>query len=163
VRAFTGTTIYSFASTVLRTLLSPLYYMHIEYPQEMQSSALRAELRVKVSTAAELEYTDLTGSKTIKPATLADLSLSGARIHSEELISVGDEVQLSFAVQSDGVEHLVSAKAAVRSAIRKPATHFDGRDIYFYGVQFNGLSPEDQTAIRLLTYETVLSNRQNIA
>jgi c-di-GMP-binding flagellar brake protein YcgR len=162
VRAFSGTTIYSFASTVLRTLLSPLYYMHIEYPHEMQTSALRAELRVRVIAAAELEYTDLAGSKANRPATLADLSLSGARPHSDELIAVGNEVQLSFSVRSDGVENLVRAKAIVRSAIRKPATHFDDRDSYSYGVQFNSLNLEDQTAIRLLTYETLLSNRQNI-
>jgi c-di-GMP-binding flagellar brake protein YcgR len=163
VRAFTGTTIYSFASTVLRTLLSPLYYMHLAYPQAMQGSALRAELRVKAAAPAELEYTDLTGGKAVKQATLVDLSLSGARIASEELISAGDTVRLSFAVQCDGKEHVVRASAVVRSANRKPATRFDEHDIFSYGLQFDSLDPEDQTAIRLLTYETLLSNRQNIA
>jgi c-di-GMP-binding flagellar brake protein YcgR len=163
VHAFTGTTIYSFASNVLRTLLSPLYYMHIEYPQEMQSSALRAEHRVRVNTAAELEYADLGGGKAVTPATLVDLSLSGARLHSRELIAVGNEVHLSFAVRSEGVEHMVRTKAAVRSALRKPAGQVDGQDNFFYGLQFMGLSTEDQTAIRFLTYETLLSNRQNIA
>lgn len=163
VRAFTGTTIHSFPSTVIRTLLSPLYYMHLEYPQEMQSSALRAELRIKVNAPAELEYKDLTGSKAINQATLVDLSLSGARIASEDLISVGNEVQLSFAVQSDDVDHVVRAKAVVRSANRKPAAHIDDRDIFSYGLQFKSLDAEDQAAIRLLTYETLLANRQNIA
>jgi c-di-GMP-binding flagellar brake protein YcgR len=164
VRAFTGTTIYSFASIVQRTLLSPLYYMHLEYPHAMQSSALRNELRVKVGAPAELEYSeDLTGSKASKPATLVDLSLSGARITSEEVISVGNDVQLSFAVQSDGTEHVVRARAVVRSANRTPAISFDDRDVFSYGLQFNSLDPQDQTSIRLLTYETLLSNRQNIA
>ena len=163
VRAFTGTTIHSFSSSVIRTLLNPLYYMHLEYPQAMQSSALRAKLRIKVSAPAELEYKDITGGKAINQATLVDLSLSGARIASQDLISVGNEVQLSFAVQSDGVEHVVRAKAVVRSANRKPSTQFDEQDIFSYGLQFDGLYAEDQAAIRLLTYETLLSNRQNIA
>ncbi|MFS0755115.1 flagellar brake protein [Noviherbaspirillum sp. 1P10PC] len=163
VRAFTGTTIHSFPSIVIRTLLSPLYYMHLEYPQAMHSSALRAELRIKVSAPAEIEYKDLTGSKASNQATLVDLSLSGARIASEDLISVGNKVQLSFAVQSDDVEHVVRAKAVVRSAKRNPAARFDDRDTFSYGLQFESLDSEDQAAIRLMTYETVLSNRQNIA
>ncbi len=163
VRAFTGTTIYSFASAVIRTLLSPLYYMHLEYPQEMQSTALRAELRVKVNVPVDLEYKDLTGVQAISQAILVDLSLSGVRIASEEVISVGNGVQVSFAVQVNGMEQVVRAKAVVRSANRKPATHFDDRDTFSYGLQFDGLDPEDQTAIRMLTYETLLTNRQNIA
>jgi c-di-GMP-binding flagellar brake protein YcgR len=163
VRAFTGTTIYSFDSIVIRTLLSPLYYMHLEYPQAIRSSALRAELRIKVGATAELAYKDLTGGNVINQATLVDLSLSGARIASGELISIGGNVQLSFAVQSDGLEHVVRAKAVVRSVNRKPAIHSDDRDTFSYGLQFHSLDPEDQAAIRLLTYETLLSNRQNIA
>jgi hypothetical protein len=89
--------------------------------------------------------------------------LSGARIASGELISIGGNVQLSFAVQSDGLEHVVRAKAVVRSVNRKPAIHSDDRDTFSYGLQFHSLDPEDQAAIRLLTYETLLSNRQNIA
>jgi len=163
VRAFTGTTIYSFGSTVIRTLLSPLYYMHLAYPHEIRSSALRAEFRIKVSAPAALEYKDLTGATAIKQSTLVDLSTSGARITSEELISVGSEVQLSFAVQPDDIEHAVRAKAVVRSASRKPAIDLDDPDVFSYGLQFHSLTSEDQTAIRLLTYERVLSNRQNIA
>lgn len=163
VRAFTGRTIYSFTSTVIRTLLSPLYYMHLDYPKATQRSPLRAELRVKVNAPATLEFNDLTAAKANNQATLVDLSLSGARIASEELIPVGDEVQLSFAVQSDGTERVVRARAVVRSVHRKPAVHFDDRDIFSYGLQFDGLDTDDQMAIRSLTYETLLSNRQNIA
>lgn len=104
VRAFTGTMIYSFSSTVIRTFLSPLYYMHLEYPKEIQSSALRSELRIKVDVPGEIEYQDLTDSRTIAQVQLVNLSLSGARISCEEFISVGQQLQLLFTVHSDDVE-----------------------------------------------------------
>jgi c-di-GMP-binding flagellar brake protein YcgR len=135
----------------------------LEYPKEIQSSALRSELRIKVDVPGEIEYQDLTDSRTIAQVQLVNLSLSGARISCEEFISVGQQLQLLFTVQSDDVERKVEVETIVRSADRKPASPAHDRDTYSYGLQFQNLNTQDQIAIRLLTYETLLTNRQNIA
>jgi c-di-GMP-binding flagellar brake protein YcgR len=162
VRAFTGTTIYSFATVVTRTFLGPLYYMHLAYPREIDRSTLRSELRVRVNMPASVEYTDLSGAKALAQVTLANVSISGAAIGSDALLKVGQQVNLSFPVASDGVERVIRAQAIVRSANRKATGSEEENATFSCGMQFQNLNNEDQLALRLLTYETLLSNRQSI-
>lgn len=86
VRAFTGTNIFTFNSTVSRTLLSPPYYMYIAYPVEIKASALRTALKVKVSINGTVEYEDLSNISQSLPIHLNNLSRTGAAIEIKSLL-----------------------------------------------------------------------------
>lgn len=162
VRAFTGTTIYSFATVVIRSFLGPLYYMHLAYPKEIDRSTLRSELRVKVSLPAGLEYTDESGSIASAQVSLTNLSMSGASFSGDVFLQVGQQISLAFTIQTDGVERAIRAAAIVRSANRRATAKDQKKPVFSCGLQFQNLDADDQLALRLLTYETLLANRQNI-
>jgi c-di-GMP-binding flagellar brake protein YcgR len=162
VRAFTGMKIYSFTSTVVRTVTSPLSYIHLDYPKAIQSSALRSEIRVRTSLSASVAYQDLAGSKKSAQVPLVNLSLSGAAIDCQAPLTVGEQLQMSFMIQSDGTEREVRTQAVVRSISSRAANQAQNPGTSIYGLQFQNLDPEDQAAIRLMTYETILMDRQNI-
>ena len=163
VRAFTGTTIYSFASTITRVILSPIYYMHLAYPQVIESSALRSALRVKVNLPATVSFDDPTGSNQSAQITLVNLSVSGASIDSEFAIAIGQHVQLDFLVHNDGAERAITTQAVARNVNFQKAGGSQKKDGFICGLEFQNISTADQTAIRLLTYETLLTGRENIA
>lgn len=159
VRAFTGTTIFSFATIVMRTFLSPLYYMHLAYPREIERSMLRTEFRVRVNMSASVEYMDLRGARTSARVSLANLSVSGAAISGEVLLGVGQRVRLSFAIHSDGMERGIRVEAIVRSVHRKTTGSGEKSATVFCGMEFQNLDADDQTVLRLLIYETILADR----
>ncbi len=162
VRAFTGTTIHTFRSTVTRTLLSPFYYMHLSYPAEVSSAMLRTALRVKVRIAARIEYTPPGKAVVTLPALFVNLSTSGASFECDTVVPVGQNLRCVFQVGIDGVEHDINVEAIVRSVNFRPGAGNPPGDIFSCGLQFKELSTADETTIRLLSYERLLSDRQNI-
>lgn len=162
VRAFTGTTIYTFRSTVTLTLLSPFYYMHLSYPAQVSGATLRSALRVRVRMPARVAYTAPGMPATTLQATLVNLSTSGASIECDAVIPLGQLLRCGFMVEIDGVEHDITVDAIIRSVNFRPGTAGAAADIFSCGVEFKEISPADETTIRLLSYERLLSDRQNI-
>lgn len=162
VRAFTGTTIHTFGSTVTRTLLNPFRYMHLSYPAEIASATLRTALRVRVRIPVQIDYTPPGKSAATSQGVLANLSISGASMECHEAMTVGQSLQCGFRIEMDGVEHAINTAAIVRSVnIRSVATG-QSEDVFACGIQFEEISPADETIIRLLSYERLLTDRQNI-
>ena len=163
VRAFTGTTIYTFRSTVLRTLLSPSYYMHLGYPPEVTGATLRSALRIKVRIAVRIEYTPPGKVAVTLKGFLVNLSTSGASIECDAVVPVGQTLRCVFQIGIDDVEHGIDVEAIVRSVNFRPGVAGQSDDVFSCGVQFQAISTADETTIRLLSYERLLSDRQNIA
>lgn len=163
VRAFTGTTIFTFSSFVTRTLLSPMYYMHLAFPESVTTSSLRSSLRVKVEFTGMLTYQDLVGSEQTAPAQFLNLSQSGAAIAVEEALVVGHTVQAAFTVDDEGTEIPISVSAVVRSQTRRPPVPGRATDMYTYGIEFVGIKEEQQNALRVFAYGRALQDRRNIA
>ncbi|MBC7513859.1 MAG: flagellar brake protein [Herminiimonas sp.] len=162
VRAFTGTTIYTFRATVQRTLLSPSYYMHLSYPSDVASATLRSALRVKVRIPARIEYTPPGKAGVSLQVLLVNLSTSGASIDCDAIVPVGQKLRCVFQIDIDGAEPGISVDAIVRSVNFRPGTAGQSADVFSCGVQFQEISNADETTIRLLSYERLLSDRQNI-
>ena len=162
VRAFTGTTIHTFRSTVMRTLLSPCYYMHLSYPAELTSATLRTALRVRVRIPVQIAYTPPGKSAATIQGVLANLSISGASIECGQAIAIGQALQCGFQIAMDGVEHAISVAALVRSVNFRPASTGQSEDVFACGIEFKDITAAHETTIRLLSYERLLSDRQNI-
>ena len=162
VRAFTGTLIYGFSATVVRTFLSPFYYMHLSYPRDVTISALRSAMRFKTKLPAVLSYTDHEGVARSNPATLINLSVSGAAIESSVLLSMEQKMNFLFSVFIDGGERPIRTAAIVRSVTPRAVIKSQDEAQFSFGLQFKDMSAEDQTSIKLLTYEIMLNDRQSI-
>jgi c-di-GMP-binding flagellar brake protein YcgR len=162
IRVFSGTNVCSFACTVERVFDRPLLYVHLSFPDTIQGTSLRTAMRVKVEIPALVLPTSTEGAAV--DCTLTNISVSGARIESpRRLPEEGGEIILEFGLaspQGDG-EMRVSTRATVRNVIAQ-RRESDGSEFFAYGVQFFGLDPVHYTMLQNLTYEVLLTDRQNI-
>jgi c-di-GMP-binding flagellar brake protein YcgR len=161
IRVFSGVNVCSFACTVERVFERPLYYVHLSFPDTIQGTSLRTAMRVKVDIPAQV----VPSHPNMHPidCSLTNISVNGARVESRaNLAETGGEITLEFGLNSpvgDG-EMRVRARAAVRnvSAVQRE----DGAEMLAYGVQFLDLDQVHYTMLQNLTYEVLLSDRQNI-
>jgi c-di-GMP-binding flagellar brake protein YcgR len=161
IRVFSGVNVCSFACTVERVFERPLYYVHLSFPDTIQGTSLRTAMRVKVDIPAQVvpSHPDMHAID----CSLTNISVNGARVESRgNLAETGGEITLEFGLNSpvgDG-EMRVRARAAVRNVTT--VQRDDGTEMFAYGVQFLDLDQVHQTMLQNLTYEVLLSDRQNI-
>jgi c-di-GMP-binding flagellar brake protein YcgR len=161
IRVFSGMNVCSFACTVQRVFDRPLLYVHLSFPDTIQGTSLRTAMRVKVDIPAQVLPP---GADTVPvDCSLTNISVNGARIESvRRLPENGGQVTVEFGLPSplgDG-EMRVRTLAAVRNVNALPRE--DGTEMFAYGVQFLDLDPVHHTMLQNLTYEVLLSDRQNI-
>ncbi len=112
VRGFSGTKTYEFTADVINVCLAPFPYLHLSFPPKISTVNMRSALRAKIKLVCSVR------SKADSPttATIEDMSISGARIHSKtEFGQVGDEVEVSFRLPVDGEEQLFVVPAIIRN------------------------------------------------
>jgi c-di-GMP-binding flagellar brake protein YcgR len=162
IRVFSGTNVCSFACTVGRVFDRPLYYVHLSFPDTIQGTSLRTAIRVKVDIPAQVQA-PAPGMAAIH-CTLTNISVNGARIEAPaSLPENGGEITLDFAVLPPTYDREVQVR--VRAAVRNVNTlrrEADGAEVFAYGVQFLDLNPVHHTMLQNLTYEVLLTDRQNI-
>jgi len=162
IRVFSGTNVCSFACTVQRVFDRPLLYVHLSFPDAIQGTSLRTAMRVKVDIPARA-VPARPGAAALE-CVLTNVSVNGARIEvPSSLPEGGGEIALEFPLMSPmgDREVQVRTRAAVRnvSALRRES---DGAEVFAYGVQFLDLDPVHHTMLQNLTYEVLLTDRQNI-
>lgn len=92
VRGFVGKDAVAYRTQVLKSLLSPYPYMHLSYPESVQSMRIRKTARVPVDMVAAIF-----AGTTEFAARITDLSCGGARLASKVVIgSEGDEITAKF-------------------------------------------------------------------
>ncbi|HYD79967.1 MAG TPA: flagellar brake protein [Paucimonas sp.] len=165
VRAFSGTNVCTFFSTVERLFLKPLYYVHLAFPQMIEGTPLRQALRVKVNIPATL--TSPTGGEA--SVVISNLSVAGALLEAEqELVEAHQAIELEFMLvahlhESENVSIPVHAKATVRNVnLVHKANSPEDHDKYAYGVQFMELESSHRILLQNLAYEAMVEDRQRL-
>ena len=162
IRVFSGTNVCSFACTVERVFDRPLLYLHVSFPDAIQGTSLRTAMRVKVDLPAKVLPSHADAAAV--DCTLTNVSVNGARIEAAgRLPEDGGELTLEFAVVPSTYDREVQVR--VRTAVRNVSTlrrESDGVEVFVYGVQFLDLNPVHHTMLQNLTYEVLLTDRQNI-
>jgi c-di-GMP-binding flagellar brake protein YcgR len=162
IRVFSGVNVCSFACTVQRVFDRPLLYVHLSFPDSIQGTSLRTAMRVKVDIPARILPAGAAAAEV--GCTLTNVSVNGARIESPySLPADGAEIMVEFGLTSPLGEQEVRVKT--RAAVRNVnALHreSDGTEFFAYGVQFLELDPVHYTMLQNLTYEVLLTDRQNI-
>ena len=162
IRVFSGVNVCSFACSVQRVFLRPLFYVHLSFPTAIQGTSLRGAARVKADIAARVG--SLGGETQPVDCSIVDVSVTGVRIHSRHSLPPdGEEVALDFTVLPPSGTHAVriDARAIVRN--RTPiAAAGDGPEVFSYGLQFLNLDPMHYTLLQNMTYEALLADRLKI-
>lgn len=151
VRGFSGTKTYEFTSDVINVCLTPFPYLHLSFPPKISTVNMRSALRAKIRLVCSVR------SKLDEPttATIEDMSISGARIHSKtEFGKVGDEVEVSFRLPIDGEDQLF----VVPAIIRNEGSIADGvgeEKLFLSGLEFHQPDGYERTLLHNYIYKSL--------
>ncbi len=130
----------AFRSQVTSVATSPYHHLHLSEPTSIEIGEVRNSIRASVSLDASV-FSDF-GGGTSCGVVINDLSVDGAKIHSEKALGrEGNQLKLTTRITVLEQEDVVVIKAIIRS-VAKPA-----HNEYVYGVQFTDLGQLDKLMI----------------
>ncbi len=138
VRMLRGSNVYGFKTTVLKSSVKPYPYLHLSFPEEMESITVRNAERVDTSIPALARNTLKPDEKHYwQPVVIKDLSASGIRLESmQPLGNAGEAVQLNFTLDVCDSEEEMDLVADIRNVALRSSS---GKNGYCTGAQFRTL------------------------
>ncbi|WJW75253.1 flagellar brake protein [Thiohalobacter sp. IOR34] len=130
---------FAFESRVTAVCDGPFRYLHLEYPQSVQSGGGRRSPRIPVNDLTMMLVMEDAGRKL--SVALADISLSGARLVAvSRLGEVGDRFSIEIPQQGREGSGRIVLPCEIRY-VREENGRGSGRRVYHHGVEFTGLNP----------------------
>jgi c-di-GMP-binding flagellar brake protein YcgR len=163
VRVFSGVQVYSFKTSVNRTLSSPFPCLYLAFPRTVIGTPLRKAIRVKVDIPVQATRSGAGEAPKTDTGSLTNLSVTGGRIESEmKLGDVQDEIEISFAfvVQPEDREVRINARAIIRNVNAPKPDSSQRPGPYAHGIEFVNLDPNELAKLQTLIYDAVLAIRQ---
>jgi c-di-GMP-binding flagellar brake protein YcgR len=150
VRAFVGKDAVAYRAQVIKSLLSPYPYMHLSYPESVQSMRIRKSSRVPVDMVAAI----FTNTSELA-ARMTDLSCGGARLSSKALIGEeGEEITVKFRFSSGANDIYLN----VKSVIRNSAPDESNPGIFVTGIQFLDIEEQHRLYLENLVYQQMMDD-----
>lgn len=150
VRGFVGKDAVAYKTRVLKSNLSPFPYLHLAYPETVQSMRIRSSARVPVELVTSVVAPQGKGS-----ARIVDLSWGGARMLSPQPVAEKeDEVKLAFRINPSGLDVYLNIKGKVRAVSKD-----DGNQgMVATGVEFVDLNEQDRLYLTNMVYQNLLKD-----
>lgn len=154
IQLFNGQHAFSFLSFIDRIIKSPIYYIHLSFPTEINGQLIRKSRRIKTNIVIAI-------ANNPAPATITNLSMTGAEIRSNASFGqIAETISLSFTVEIFGANTTLSLQAIIRSI--KPAANKIGDTIKF-GIEFQELESEQSYALQSFVYQELVEHPENQA
>lgn len=150
VRGFVGKYAVSYKTRVIKSNLSPFPYLHLAYPESVQSMRIRGSTRVPVELVTSVQAPRDEGS-----AKIVDLSWGGARMLSPQLVAdERDDVTLAFRINPSGLDVYMTIKAKVRAVSRDEIN----AGVVATGIEFVDLNEQDPLYLANMVYQNLLKD-----
>ena len=150
VRGFVGKDAVAYKTRVLKSNLSPFPYLHLAYPQSVQSMRIRGSSRVSVELV-----TAVTSSTGQQAAKIVDLSCGGARLLSARpLGDKGEDLKLAFRINPSGLDVYLTISAKVRAVSKEEPAPAQVAT----GVEFVDLNEQDRLYLTNMVYQNLLKD-----
>lgn len=154
VRGFSERTIYQFTAEVISSANEPYPYLHISFPDLVEVTTLRGALRIRPKLACFISTPE---SPLKMPASIEDISTSGARIQSrKQLGKAGDKIALGFQVMVDGENMPLTISAIIRNV--SDQVDAAGEAGFHHGVEFIQSHGPLRMALQSYIYRTMAGN-----
>lgn len=152
VRLFSVQTVYAFNVTVLEGKVSPYAYMHLSYPESVESVVVRNAQRVNVELIVSVQHGDPDKAKgELVSAKLTDISTGGAKLSTFEPIGeLSEDISMSAKLTVGGVEQYLQILATIR---RVDIEEEEGRQMFTYGLEFRFVEENDRLVLHGFVYE----------
>lgn len=150
VRGFVGKDAVAYKTRVLKSNLSPFPYLHLAYPESVQSMRIRGSARVPVELVTAVVAPRGKGA-----AKIVDLSWGGARMVSPQAVAdKDDDVTLSFRINPSGLDVYLNIKGKVRAVSKDE----NNKGMVATGVEFVDLNEQDRLYLTNMVYQNLLKD-----
>jgi len=166
VRAFSGSTVFTFRCEVVRVCVSPFAYLHLSFPSLIRGAVIRKSERVRVNIPAKVASMKEGAQEEWLPASIANVGTGGALIESRHELGGPNEairVAFSFNIEPDDYEASVSVQAVIQKVTRAAEPDAAGRGFIYYGVQFRDLQPGQAVVLQNLVDQRLIGTSANLA
>jgi Flagellar protein YcgR/PilZ domain len=151
LRILSGVDVFTLACRVQTIFRAPFYYMHLSYPKDITSIALRGAIRATVSLPVQVN--GIAGAGII-----TDISVTGAGIIADrELGMLNEEVLVSFEfpIKQTSQSAHIDTSATIRSVQPVPSKKEGAPPKISHGVSFHEIDPTSQVMLLNLVYESM--------
>lgn len=160
VRIMAGVNIIAFTGSILRSCARPYPYLHISYPKELQTLALRKAQRVTFSGVAEVrESKPASGDDPQSPVystRVEDLSTDGALLISDHALgAIKDLISIRMNLHVAGGEERFATVAIIRNV--KPRRNDEDTVEYLHGVEFKLTDRRDEILLHAFVNEQLVN------
>lgn len=148
VRGFVDRDAVAYSTRVLKSNLSPFAYLHLAWPEDVQTMRIRSSARVPVDLVCAVVNED--GQLA---ARINDLSPGGARVVSDKAVgAAGEQVKLAFRINPGGADVYLKPLALIRTV-----NEADGQVVT--GLEFSNLSETETLYLSNMVYQHLLKDR----
>lgn len=154
VRMVTGSNIHVFETSIQRLCISPVHYMHLEYPAEVRTQKLRKSPWARVNLSATV--TSAQGAH--EAVRIVNLSPDGAQLHAMPTMGEpGNTLLLSFHATMDELETTLNLQATILHVhLHVPQAGLETEsNLLEYGIAFRDISATDALWLKGLVYRYI--------
>ena len=154
IRLLDGKKVCAFETRILYRSIHPYTYYHLQFPESVNTRQVRNSERVVIQLAVDVDSDfDILGDWP-KPATLTDLSKTGARLISPySLGEKGHELVLNFELNVSGMKKTLHIPCLIRNIELSAMLENDQRGRYVVGTQFINMTDEQTLTLSTYIYE----------
>ncbi|MGZ8928854.1 MAG: flagellar brake protein [Methylobacter sp.] len=148
LRVLAGVDVFTLTSRVKTVFKAPYYYIHLSFPTDIKSIALRGAVRAKVNLPVQIN--GVTG-------VISDISVTGAAIVADNALGgLNEETLLSFdfPIKPSNQSAHINTSATIRSVQQLPSKKKDAPPRFTHGVSFHELDLTSQVMLQNLVYES---------
>jgi c-di-GMP-binding flagellar brake protein YcgR len=156
VRVFNGKDAYGFSASVLKACTLPVAYLHLSFPRRIEGVVVRRSDRLDVKLIASVQPLRENAENATIPATILNLSSSGALVHGKNPLGAVDEIlRLTFRIKINMIDGYIETDAILRSCkpVEPDGTYPPG---WLHGVEFVQLQQQDILLLHSLAYQRLM-------
>lgn len=150
VRMVTGNNIYAFQASIQRLCITPIHYLHLDYPAEVRMQQLRKSPWARTSLSTGVSNAQ--GAREV--ARLVNLSSDGAQLHAPATLG-GPGVALQLAIDAviDELKAVLTLDATILHVQAAPQEA--GPGMAEYRVAFGNVSATDALWLKGMVYRYI--------
>jgi hypothetical protein len=156
-RAFTGQNAFAFRATVIKAASRPFHYLHLSFPDKVESVAIRSSPRCRLRVPVKITV----GSAAPSEGAIVNIGTNGALIETPATLGKdAGPIQVAFSLELHGVPVELNLRAEVCGEKGAPS----GENLlHQYGVEFRDLKPNDRLILGSLVCYQMFEHPQSVA
>ncbi|TAK62451.1 flagellar brake protein [Methylobacter sp.] len=151
LRILSGVDVFTLTCRIKTIFRAPHHYMHLSFPTDIKSIALRGAVRAKVNLPVQINGVAGAG-------VITDISVTGAAITADKALGeLNAEALISFEfpIKPTSQSARIDTSATIRSIQELPSKNKNSLPKFSHGISFHELELTNQVMLLNLVYESM--------